>query len=410
MMPMQNLTKNLIFISLVLLAGSIFTSISIAGVSHIFLALGTILYAYQNPASYLKELNLKKTSRLSMLLFILAIILSVLFNWTEIEQPLKNIFKIKYFLIPLLSLPAISAFISKESSQKKSLFLLRLFLLATTIATVSGLIGLYTGFNPLKFKNACHPTRACGLYGMYMTYGYGISLFTILASGLVIYRNQLRNWLSLKFLLPVVVVNFVGLVLSYARGGMLGFVLGLPFFFFKSNPKRFLSIFFVVNALFAILVFSTPSLKETFLSKSRNTSNIQRIAFYKTAIKAFQEKPVLGWGYKNYEPNVKKLKTKYNIAFPEYGADAHNIFLEVLASMGLVGMAAFLFFLGSWIKEAYMNDGIIHKIGFPFLMTLIISGQVQNTFGDGENLFLIMLIWILMECLPKPQRRTTTDA
>lgn len=407
---MQNLTNKLIFISLVLLAGSIFTSISIAGVSHIFLALGTILYAYQNPSKYLAELNLKKSSRLSMLLFILAIILSVLFNWTEIEHPLKNIFKIKYFLIPLLSLPAISSFLSKEISQKKSLFLLRLFLIATTVATVSGLIGLYTGFNPLKFKNACHETRACGLYGMYMTYGYGMALFTILASGLIIYRDQLRSWFSLKLLIPVVVINIIGLVLSYARGGMLGFVLGLPFYFFKRNPKRFVGIFILVNTLFAALVIFTPSLKETFLSKSRNVSNIQRIGFYQTAIKAFQEKPVLGWGYKNYEPNVKKLKVKYNIPFPQYGADAHNIFLEVLASMGFLGLAAFLFFLGSWIKEAYTNDGIIHKIGFPFMITLLVSGQVQNTFGDGENLFLIMLIWILMECLPKTERRTIKNA
>lgn len=410
MNPMQNLSKNLIFISLFLLAASIFTSISIAGVSHIFLALGTILYAYQNPSEYLKELDLKKPTRLALLLFIFAIILSVLFNWSEIEKPLKNIFKIKYFLIPLLSLPAIKDFLSKESSQKKPRLLVRVFLIATTVATLSGIIGLYTGFNPLKFKSACHETRACGLYGMYMTYGYGISLFTILASGLIIYSKQIKSWFSLKFLLPVALINFLGLILSYARGGILGFVLGLPFFFFKRNPKRFVAIFLVVNSLFAIFVISTPSLKETFLSKSRSVSNMQRLGFYQTAIKAFQERPVTGWGYKNYEPNVKKLKVKYKIPYAYYGADAHNIFLEVLASMGLVGMAAFLFFLASWIREAYINEGIIHKIGFPFIMSLLISGQVQNTFGDGENLFLIMLIWILMETLPTNFKRNASHA
>ncbi|MFT6069612.1 MAG: O-antigen ligase [Bacteriovoracaceae bacterium] len=407
---MQNLPKNLIFISLVLLAGAIFTSISIAGVSHIFLALGTMVYAYQNPKEYLKELNLKKATRLSLLIFIVVIVLSVISNWSEIERPLKNIFKIKYFLIPLLSLPAIKAFFTKEASKKQSLFLIRLFLISTTVATISGLIGLYTGFNPLKFKDACHETRACGLYGMYMTYGYGMALFTILASGLLIYLKELKEWFSFKFLLPVVVVNFLGLVLSYARGGMLGFVLGLPFFFLKKNPKKFLSIFFAVNGLFVILVFSTPSLKETFLSKSRSVSNTQRIGFYRTALNAFQERPLLGWGYKNYEPNVKKLKVKYDIPFPNYGADAHNIFLEVLASMGFIGFSAFLFFLITWLREAYINDGIIHKVSFPFLMTLIISGQVQNTFGDGENLFLIMIVWTLMESLPISVKKVPSNA
>jgi O-antigen ligase len=245
---------------------------------------------------------------------------------------------------------------------------------------------------------------------MYMTYGYGIALFTTLIAGLIIYKNYIKNWLSLKFLIPVFLTNLLGLFLSYARGGILGFILAFPFFFFKKNPKKFFVIFLIINSLFGLLVFSVPSLKETFLSKSRSTSNMQRIAFYKTAIKAFKEKPILGWGYKNYEPNVKKLKLKYDIEFPEYGADAHNIFLEILASMGLVGFVAFLFFLGSWIKDAYSSKEIIHKIGFPFIMALLISGQVQNTFGDGENLFLIMLIWILMECLPKAEKKDNANA
>ena len=69
-------------------------------------------------------------------------------------------------------------------------FLIWAFLASTTIATVSGLIGLYTGFNPLKFKNACHPTRACGLYGMYMTYGYGINFFMVIVTGFLFYKNK----------------------------------------------------------------------------------------------------------------------------------------------------------------------------------------------------------------------------
>lgn len=102
------------------------------------------------------------------------IVLSVLANTDSIVSPHKYIFKIKYFVLSLLDLPAYYYTLKDFMKNKSKKVLLNTFLIATTIATISGIIGLYTGFNPLKMKAACHEIRTCGLYGMYMTYGYGI--------------------------------------------------------------------------------------------------------------------------------------------------------------------------------------------------------------------------------------------
>lgn len=391
---------NTVFAALIVLCLGIFTSISIGAVSHILMVLAIIFFLISKPSAFLSDLFEKKHLAYSSIAFIVAIILSVLFNWNDIERPLKNISKIKYFLIPLLSIPLLKMFFKEKMDNKKIKILVYLFLLATTVATISGLIGLYTGHNPLKFKAACHPTRACGLYGMYMSYGYGIAFFMIIISGLLLYSRKVFSPVALGFSW---LVNFAGMILSYARGGWLGFFLAAPFFFFKKSPKKFLVGSTLIILTVGSTIYFTPSLHHRFI-EARQDSNNQRLAFFETAYVAFKERPIFGWGYKNFEPNVKELKKKYKIAYPDYGADAHNILLEVLASTGIVGFICFMYFLLAWLIEAYKGSSIIHKISFPFVVSVGISGQVQNVFGDGENLFLIMLIWSILAAFPGERR------
>lgn len=397
---MQKVSMNLIFTALIILCLGIFTSISISAIAHILLALSIGLYIAHDPKNYLKKLTLKKHLIYSLIAFIAAIIISVLGNWSDIDGPLKNLLKVKYFLLPLLSVPVLNEFFKNHFNKKKLKILVYLFIISTTVATLSGLIGVYTGFNPLKFKPACHEFRACGLYGMYMTYGYGISLFMVLMTGSLVYLKDFKRFVPAYLFVPIWLINFIGLFTSYARGGILSFLISIPFYALKKLSKKivlcFLAIFIVLGSIVAL----TPSLNDKMF-KWRGVSNMQRLAFYETSLKAFSERPILGWGYKNYEPNVKLLKKKYDIAYPEYGADAHNIFLEVLASTGIVGLFAFLYFFFAWLKEAFSHNSLLHNLSFPFVISLGVSGMVQNIFGDGENLFLIMLMWSILAAYPK---------
>ena len=88
------------------------------------------------------------------------IVLSVLFNLDIVERPHKNIIRGKYFLIGFMSIFAFRETFKNYLDEKKIKIVIKLFLVASAVATISGIIGLYTGFNPLKFKPACHPTRA----------------------------------------------------------------------------------------------------------------------------------------------------------------------------------------------------------------------------------------------------------
>ena len=117
-------------------------------------------------------------SSFCLAIFILISIVSILAA-SDIDNLLKSIFKLKYFLIGLISIyPIQNYFQTIPSNQKLKIIrrLINLFLISITLANISGLIGLITHFNPLKFKHTGDYLRSTGMYGMAITYGYGIGI------------------------------------------------------------------------------------------------------------------------------------------------------------------------------------------------------------------------------------------
>lgn len=370
----------LTYAGLIVLALGIFTSVSATALSHIFLFVPGLYFG----ARFYKNRDFKLSSHWWALAFLfLVTLLSVFMNWTDIDRPLKSLLKTKYFFIALISTFSFHYFKENYMTDKRIKFLINAFLLATSIATLSGLIGLWSGFNPLKFKAACHATRACGLYGMYMTYGYGISLFMVLLTGVIVYKERFTKWVRVEYLYLAWIINFAGLILSFARGGWIGFFCAVPFLFIQQHVKKVVGIF-LVGVLFTVGAYFGSTTVRNMIA-NRSESNMQRIAFYQSAYKAFSERPIFGFGYRNFEPNVKKLKRKYNIAWPNFGGHAHNNALEHLASTGALGFIAFIAFCLLWLKNTYKEP-----ILFAFVMSFCLSGLFQYTFGDGENMFFIL--------------------
>lgn len=371
------------YIALGVLALGTFTSVSFTALAHILL-LPSGLYFYKKNLS---EKSFKPRPSLYALAALAVIsIFSVLVNWEEMEKPLKNILKTKYFIIGILSSYAFHYLKQNWLNPKRIKILVNLFLFAAMLASLSGLIGLWSGFNPLKFKPPCHPTRACGLYGMYMTYGYGISLFMVLATGLLVYRDRFKSYFTPWLLYSSLGVCFLGLIFSYARGGWLGFALGVPFLFVKNHPKRMVVSFILMALIGGGIFISSSRVQYTVLK--RKTSNKERIHFFEAAYAAFKEKPLLGYGYKNFEANSKEIKKRHNIGGQHFGGHAHNNALEHLASTGALGFLGFIIFCLLWLKESYREP-----IVFAFVVSFLVSGLFQYTFGDGENLFLIFAIF-----------------
>ncbi len=384
-------------ISIMLLCLMLFISFSATALSHIFILAPALYYM-------LKAIKYKKLqfsgSMIALVFVILISILSVVLG--DVDRPLKHLFKLKYFFVGLLSVWVLRYSFANYFNEKRVKILISVALVAVSIATLSGLIGLWSGFNPLRFKDACHPSRACGMYGMYMTYGYGIGFVVMLLMGLWLFFDDLKLSISKNLVSIALFINMVGLILAKARGSIIAFLLCFPLFFINKSKKAVAIAYLIVFIGSIILGTTSIQVKNFMASPDRVFSVEVRLSHYKAAYAAFKENPWFGVGYRNFEPSEKMIKVRNAIPYPNITGHAHNNFLEHLASTGMLGMVAIILFHLLWFMEMLRRKDCFGRIFMPFICFLAISGMAQYTLGDGENMFLIMFIYSLSQAIPIP--------
>lgn len=381
------------YIAVLFLFLFVFLSFSLTAGYHILVIVPSLYYFYH----YIKKGKWQLwSSETSLLIFALLAVVSVIANREDMGG-LQNILKIKYLLIGAISVPAMTELVKNYLNEKRVKVLLNVFFVSTTIANLVGLYALVTGYNPLRMKAACHHGQACGMYGMTITYGYGVELLSLLFLGLFVYRKELSKYLNIKLLIIALIVSLLGLYFSFSRGALLGFIVAAPLLYYGKNKalmkKLIAASLAMVVILVSLIALNTGS--STFLSRYlldfKDESNMERVGQFKAAIYGFKEKPVWGLGFRNFEPHSLRLKKKYG-GWDKYDfvGHAHNNFLEMLAGCGIIAFIFFLIFHFMTFKEILAFKHPAASIYLAFFFGFTFSGLFQSTIIDGENMFLIM--------------------
>lgn len=164
---------------------------------------------------------------------------------------------------------------------------------------------------------------------------YAVMIISILTAFFLRERQKKRKWAFAVILF----VLLLCLALTYSRGAWLSLaaiVLGLTIFY----DKRFGFLFFLIPL---VLLFYHGQMVERFLSlfSGEDTSVGLRFALWESTIAMIEEHPLLGVGWGSYY-----------LAYPDYNFfiqdehvlifHAHNMYLNMLAEVGIIGGAAFL--------------------------------------------------------------------
>lgn len=372
-----------IYLSLMCLALGLFTSMTFLALTHIFIFIPCLYFI---PKTNFKEWKLSQWFLLGL---IVAIILSILLNQDIAVAGYTPLIKIKYYLIALLSITPLSFYFKeleiKEDHDKKIKWLLWALIGTTTLASISGMSGVFFGFNFLLLKSS-FVNRNGGLAGMLMNYAHNLAYFQVILTGLIVYRDEIKRFFSKNVLYGAWAINLIGLYTTYTRGAVLAFLAALPFFFFKKKKKLF------ILSTFALILIGLGISELAGKKLVRPNSDIERVSQWKAAYAGFKERPVFGLGYLNFEKMSTALKKKYNIEAEYYGGHAHSNYFEMLASTGLVGFIFFILWQINWFVEMLRRDDLIGKIALPFIIVFIVGGLTQATFTLGANLFFIMPI------------------
>lgn len=389
----ENIMENFVWAALFSLAAFTFTSNSLSALSHIFI-LPPIFYLL-----YKRELF--KSFSLSqgfLWAFIGWAILASLFSSSD-PAPLKSILKIKHYAIPLLGIGAYAWAFQRSSNLKKRLLLLAtVFCVSLILANISGIIALFTQFHPIKWKAAADETRAAGLYGMAITYGYGIQFPAVLFVLMVLHKA--RNQFSInKYLFWLAGISSIaGLYLSYTRGALIGFTAALLIGFYFYSRKMFLWAaggITVLGILFVLIIQNSLISNNRLFQAFDSGSNTIRTSQFQAALLATKEHPVFGLGWRQFESECTRIKIKYNLPHQDFRGHAHNVYLQVMADTGVVGLGLFVLFLIFWMKESINGDLWQRRYILPAIGAFVVSGLFQCLHIDAENTFWVMGMYFI---------------
>jgi len=309
-------------------------------------------------------------------------------NYDLVPKPSKNFGRVKYFIFAVGSI-FVFRFWLKEASDKIKQVLSTTFL---AVIVIAGLFMIYKSFITPSTE------RIRGLTDT-MRYGYGTAMILLSIISGVLHRDKIKNWFDWRLALIAIISGLIGIYLTKTRGALLGFLCGLPFVLYYYKTKIGIAFgiasLLIVGTLGGYYLFGKVEVGQgsRFLINKENKSDVIRRSQWKAAVIAIKEKPALGWGLSNFHSQLKRIKTDYDLDAKDYNdAHSHNLFLEVGAGTGLVGLFLFLGWLISWAWESFKAGGLTRALVIPFGVAFVISSQFEVTF-DANNASMIFFLY-----------------
>jgi O-antigen ligase len=219
------------------------------------------------------------------------------------------------------------------------------------------------------------------IFAFYLVLLLGLALF-VMASPPGRWPRHERWLIALYMPVLILLLAFTKTRGAWAAGSLM-------FLFYALWLDRRLLVVFV--ALPLLLVTPTPisdrlsdltngETIESFKQLNANTqlnSAAWREALWRSAVPSIVEQPVLGHGLGSFRKSTTEF---FPLAGPD-GTDAHNLYLQIVFEMGFVGLAAYLWLLGSltrWIQEGLRYDPNAIAVALSILAVYVLESFTDN--------------------------------
>lgn len=241
-----------------------------------------------------------------------------------------------------------------------------------------------------------HAGRAQGFYNHPITFAE-----MLLLSGAVL----LGSWLVERKYLWVGAGAMVGgaILLSQTRSVWLAMFLMLGAWAFIKKEKKVMATGMILVVIFGVCLGLSPTLRgraASIVDTQQNQSNLIRMGLWDKSLDLIRMNPLMGIGSGNF--SVKGAELRWGGSPPETKwTETHSIYLQNAVERGLLGFAAFLWFLGTIGKnlwQAARSNPINWGIFFGFI-GLLIAGLTETWTNDSEVVmcvyFLVGTAWAL---------------
>lgn len=277
-------------------------------------------------------------------------------------------------------------YIFKNKSIEFNQKILSFFFLGGVIVSLSGIYARVF----LNLERTGSLTSNANLYGIYM-------LFLVILAFALFFQKEYKYKKWACFLVPLFSYN---LIYSLSRSAFLGTIIALLFFLLFKNKKVLLLFLLILSIspfiLPAPLLGRIEGTYQSFINRED-----QRIYIWKNAYEQFKERKIFGVGIGQYREHYQIYE---NAPSQRTFNHAHNLILQIMAELGLVGLLTFLYMLFLIIKLTYRklpfnNDfkGVLELSLASLFVGFFVQAQFEFSLIGSAISFLIgiFLAWYL---------------
>lgn len=240
------------------------------------------------------------------------------------------------------------------------------------------------------------------------------TLFTMTFAG-ILYQVIVLNlsmalrtawaWRTRLVLSAGIVIQLIALLITMTRGAWVGLIAGLITVCILVRNRLVLlaaAVMVVVMVLFSVK-FSVDQGRTMSLSALLNSSadrNVStRLVLWDIAWDMFKAHPILGVGMGDYSVEAEKmLKGREALTV----SDSHNVFLQVLATRGLVGFLPFVLFWVVLLRTLFRSKRSFDQgsseyhylIGAIGVTVAVLAGALTENNIDDEEIFIAFMFLI----------------
>jgi putative inorganic carbon (HCO3(-)) transporter len=282
--------------------------------------------------------------------------LAFLQSWTRISS---DPFETRFFVLQLLALTAFLALLYRYAATGARMRVLIFMIIG--VAVVSAIFGTLrqTTQHDVGFVlPLLRPKQGFAQFVNKNHFAFLMEMAFGLIVGLVIGERSRQNLIYLAFLPPL----WVGLVLSNSRGGILAMLVQVVIAALLLTKRLVLRAVLVVALVVGVLVGTVwvggDRLMSNFehasseVTVDANSEGASRKEIWSATLKLFAAHPILGAGLGGYWIAITTHHDAPGTLTPQ---EAHNDYLELLASGGVIAFALGIWFVVSVVRLARKN-------------------------------------------------------
>lgn len=379
-----NIVELLVFASILLFPIALVTSITLTSILVYFGAVSFLLYLILILLSKSKKLSFPDFDYVHLAFFLYVVVFTFSsFIHTGISQAANTFFTTckNYFVFIWVLLFALS-----DDKRKK---IITIALLIASIISV--FYGLLQAFGLDVFERQLDNSRLSGFHKNSYTYAgqLVICFFFLLKESI---KSSFKNKYLVFFLYLLLGATFFCILNTSERAVIFGVILGLfVYLFFHSWQK--------LSKLGLVMTIILIPLALTFFINRKLLKRLQNIVYRKSLLTNPRWKL---WGIalslwkRNWLFGYGKFPHVYNevegIALGKVFTHAHNVYLQVLVTNGVVGLLAFLNLFFAFLKTSISNLKF-NQYAMCFIAIIsafFIEGFFEFFWGDTEVKYLIL--------------------